>query len=211
MTKKQSKKYGHFPAKQAETTPWKHVNVDLVGPYTVKNKGKELSFRAMTMIDPVTNWFEIAKIDTKSSEEAQRIFDSTLLARYPRPQEIGFDNGSEFKHLFKELCQNMGIKEKPTPDYNPQANAIIERIHQVLGNQLRSFELEERALTTDEKMFEPFLTACAYALRCTQHTTLKATPGQLVFGHDMILPIKFQADWALLAQRKQDSINDSNI
>ena len=27
----------------------------------------------------------------------------------------------------------------------------------------------------------------------------------------MILPIKFQADWALLAQRKQDSINDSNI
>ena len=89
----------------------------------------------MTMIDPVTNWFEISRINTKSSEEAQRIFDSMWRACYPRPQEVGFDNGSEFKHLFKELCQNMGIKEKPTTDYNPQSNAIIERVHQVLGNQ----------------------------------------------------------------------------
>ena len=37
----------------------------------------------------------------------------------------------------------MGLKRKPTMDYNPQGNSIIEQIHQVLGNQLRSFELEE--------------------------------------------------------------------
>ena len=162
------------------------------------------------MIDPATSWFEIARIYSKSSEEAQRIFDSTWLARYPRPKEIGFDNGGEFKQLFSELCQNMGIKEKPTTDYNPQANAILERIHQVLGNQLRSFELEDRALTKEESTFEPFLTACAYAIRCTYHTTLQATPGQLVFGRDMILPITFKADWALIAQRKQEQINASN-
>jgi hypothetical protein len=41
IAKKQKKKYGKLPAKQAETTPWKRVNVDLVGPYTVKTrKGK---------------------------------------------------------------------------------------------------------------------------------------------------------------------------
>ena len=49
-----------------------------------------------------------------------------------------------------ELCQNMGIKEKPTTDYNPQLNAILECIHQVLGNQLRSFELEDQELTKEE-------------------------------------------------------------
>ena len=210
-TKKQRKKYGHLPPKKAEVTPWKRVNVDLIGPYTIQSKNKEYSLRAMTMIDPVTNWFEIARIESKSSAEAQRIFDSMWLACYPRSQEVGFDNGSEFKYLFKELCQNMGIKEKPSTDYNPQANAILERVHQVLGNQLRSFELEERELTAEEEMFEPFLTACAYALRCAHHTTLKATPGQLVFGQDMILPIQFQADWALIAQQKQNSINNSNF
>ena len=40
--------------------------------------------------------------------------------------------------------------------------------------------------------------------------TLKATPGQLVYGHDMLLPIKFNADWALIERQKQLSINDSN-
>ena len=47
-------------------------------------------------------------------------------------------------------------------------------------------------------------------MRCTYHTTLKATPGQLVFGRDMILPIKFAADWALIEKQKQQSINNSN-
>ena len=138
--KKQKNKYGKLPAKQAETTPWKRVNVDLIGPYTIKGKNKTYELRCMTMVDPVTNWFEISRIKSPSSEECQRIFDSTWLARYPRPKEIGFDNGGEFKKLFRELTENMGIKRKPTTDYNPQANAIVERIHQVLGNQLRSFE-----------------------------------------------------------------------
>ena len=208
--KKQKKKYGHLPPKQAETTPWKRVNVDLIGPYSIKTKTKKYSLSCMTMIDPVTSWFEIGRINTPSSEECQRVFDSMWLARYPRPQEIGFDNGSEFKSVFEELIQNMNIKKKPTTDYNPQGNSVLERIHQVLGNQLRTFELEERELTKDEETFEPFLTACAYAIRCTYHTTLKATPGQLVFGRDMILPIKFKADWALIEQQKQLSINNSN-
>ena len=211
LTKKQRKKYGHLPPKKAEVTPWKRVNVDLIGPYTIQSKKKTYTLRAMTMIDPATSWFEVARIKTKTSKEAQRIFDSYWLARYPRPQEVGFDNGSEFKHLFQELCDNMGIKTKPTTDYNPQANAILERVHQVLGNQLRTFELEEREFTEEEETFEPFLTACAYAIRCTQHTTLQATPGQLVFGRDMILPIKFHADWALITQRKQNLIDESNI
>ena len=209
--KKQKKKYGHLPPKQAETIPFKRVNVDLIGPYTIKGKDKKTyELRCMTMIDPVTNWFEIARVIKPTSNTCQTILDSMWLARYPRPQEIGFDNGSEFKSMFTELCDNMGMKKKPTTDYNPQSNAIIERIHQVLGNQLRTFELEERDLTEEEKTFEPFLTACAYAIRCTYHTTLKATPGQLVYGRDMILPIKFEADWALIEKQKQQSINESN-
>ena len=104
---------------------------------------------------------------------------------------------------------NFGLKSKPSTDYNPQSNAIVERIHQVIGNALRTFELEEQELE-EENPFEPFMTAIAYAIRSTHHTTLGASPGQLVFGRDMILPIKFTTDWALIAQRKQDIINSSN-
>ena len=37
------------------------------------------------------------------------------------------------------------------------------------------------------------------------------SPGQLVFGHYMILPIKYTADWELLRQWKQAQINKDNI
>ena len=59
-------------------------------------------------------------------------------------------------------------------------------------------------------MFEPFLTACAHAMRNTHHATSQATPGQLVFGRDVILPLQIEAGWALIAQRKQELMNTSN-
>jgi hypothetical protein len=54
----------------------------------------------------------------------------------------------------------------------------------------------------DEKdPWGPFLSSAEYAIQSTFHTTLKATPGQLVFGRDMVLPIKFMADWGGLNNR----------
>ena len=207
--KKQRKKYGHLPPKQAEIQPWTVVCVDLIGPYKVRTPTEVHELRAMTMLDPATGWFEIAPITNPNSDETQRAFDSYWLARYPRPREICYDNGKEFKWLFAELCDNMGINKKPITEYNPQANAMIERVHQVLGNALRTFELEKQQLN-ETNPFEPFLTATAYAVRSTYHTTLKATPGQLVFGRDMLLPTQFKADWASIALRKQKLINESN-
>ena len=87
--KKRRKKYGHLPAKKAEVIPWNRVNVDLIGPYNVKSKGKTFQLRARTMIDPATSWFEIVRIYSKSSEEAQRIFDSTWLASFQDQKKLG--------------------------------------------------------------------------------------------------------------------------
>jgi len=46
-----------------------------------------------------------------------------------------------------------------------------------------------------------------FALRSTYHTTLQATPMQLIFSRDTMLNIKFQADWQLIKQLKQDKIH----
>jgi hypothetical protein len=51
------------------------------------------------------------------------------------------DNGSEFKLHFCALCKTYGIKRKPTSMKNPQANAILERIHAVFTNMLHTAEL----------------------------------------------------------------------
>jgi hypothetical protein len=136
-------------------------------------------------------------------------FYETWLCRYPRPEQIGFDNGSEFKQVFSLTCKNYGIKEKPSTSHNPQSNGVIERIHQVVGNSLRTFQLETATLN-DEDPWTPYLASVAWAVRSTYHTILSATPGQLVFGRDMVLPIQFQADWARIKLRKQETITKSN-
>jgi len=49
------------------------------------------------------------------------------------------------------------------------------------------------------------------ALRATYHTTLQVTPCQLVFGRDVMLNVKFEANWQLIKQRKQKRIHENNV
>ena len=108
------------------------------------------------------------------------------------------------------MVQNeYGIKAKPITVRNPQANAIVERVHQVIGNMIRTFELEQNYLDETDP-WGGILAATAFAVRSTYHTTLQATPGQLVFGRDMIFNIKHVADWEAIKQRKQKIINQNN-
>jgi hypothetical protein len=50
--KKQRKKYGPLPATRAEVTPWRRVNVDLIGPCSMTTPNGTHTLRALTMIDP---------------------------------------------------------------------------------------------------------------------------------------------------------------
>ena len=60
-TKLSNKEYGRLTAKLAEEIPWNKLYVDLIGPHVIRRKvNKEnLHLKAVTMIDPVTGWFEI--------------------------------------------------------------------------------------------------------------------------------------------------------
>ena len=211
LCKKPRKKYGHLPVKTAEESePWTRVNVDMMGPLTVKTPTKTHQLLVLTMIDPATGWFEVASMKNATAETAMTIMDDVWFSRYPRPQEIGFDNGSEYKSIFKEMVINYGLKRKPSLSWNPQSNGIIERVHQVLTDGLRTFELEKQELNETDP-WSPFLAACAYAIRSTYHTTLQASPAQLIFGRDMILPIKFKADWARIRANRQRIMAMSNL
>ena len=212
LCKKSRKSYGHLPLKEnISTKPWQRVDVDLIGPYKITDKdNKEYTLRALTMIDPATRWSEIARIINPTAKETMEAFDNTWLCRYPRPTYIGYDNGSEFKNVFKTLCNDYGLIPKPSTEYNPQGNSMVERIHLTLGNMLRTFELDKQTLDPNDP-FSMFLNSAAWALRSTYHTVLDATPGQIVFNRDMLLPIDFKADWAHIVQRKKNQIQKDNL
>ena len=138
------KKYRLLLPKTVETMRWNKVYINLWGPKSVVNvNGYTYKLHIMTMIDPVTGWFE-QLYDEPTTYTCKQILDSVWLSRYPCPKEIGFDNGSEFKMEFQDLCNNMGLKQCPSNAWNPQSNAILERIHQVLADRLVTFNLENK-------------------------------------------------------------------
>ena len=216
--KRQKKKYGELPPKEPEKGPWEKLCVDLIGPYTIRRKNKkgepkrkDLVLHAVTMIDPVTGWFEIAQIQNKTAEEVSMQLEMCWLTRYPWPQVVTIDRGKEFiATFFKDMMKkDYGIKCKYITTRNAQANSIIERVHQVLGNLMRTFELEKNYLDEDDP-WAGLLAAAAFAIRSTYHTTLKATPGQLVYGRDMVLNMKHVANWDAITQAKRKMILKNN-
>jgi hypothetical protein len=226
--KRRTRQYGHVPPKVADQVPWRKVCVDLIGPYTLKGlDGKIMDFMCLTMIDPATGWFELVELPTvlkiegkngktteklmidKSSAKVARLFNRHWLSRYPRAKYITYDNGSEFKLHFEELCDSFNIKRKPTTVKNPQANAIIERVHGVIGDMMRTRELD-MSPTVEDTMIEDFLVDASWAIRSTYHTVLKSTPGAAIFGRDMLFDIPYVADWNVIGRRRQDQVESTN-
>jgi len=132
------------------------------------------------------------------------------LSCYSRAKHIFYDNGSEFKHNFKALCESYGLKHKPTTVKNPQANTILERIQGVFMDMLRTTNLD-MADTTNAEIIDDFLVSAAWVLCSTYHTVLKSTPGAVVFGRGMLFDIPCIADWAAIGQRRQDSVDRDNV
>ena len=106
------------------------------------------------------------------------------------------DRGNEFLAKFREMIINdYGIMVRPITSRNPQANAIVERVHQSIGNILRSFKVQNMILD-DENPWDGILASTMCALRATLRTTTQYT------YHDL--------DWETTRKQKQDLINEGN-
>ena len=98
--------------------------------------------------------------------------------------------GTEFTgEEFQEMIHIYGIQAKPITSKNPQANAICERVHLEILNVIRCHD------GTDWKKTIHY---AAFAVRASYHSILNASPGQLLFGQDMITRQLYNANWSYL-------------
>ena len=97
---------------------------------------------AVNMIDPVTGWIEIVPIDTKRADVIANLVEQNWLTCYTRPNQVTYNHGTEFMAEFSEMIdKDYDIKRKPILVHNPQANAIVEQVHQTMGNMLHTFDI----------------------------------------------------------------------
>ena len=83
---------------------------------------------------------------------------------------------------------------------NPQANAICERVRQVLGTMMH----------TSEADIDTFIDNAAWAIRSTYHTVLKTSPGAAIIGQDMLFTIPFVAVWKQIGEYRQNQTDRNN-
>jgi len=75
--------YGEIPLKDIEIAPWKDVSLDLSGPWKTTINNKEVSFHALTAIDPFTSWIEIIPVLSKTGLHITNLFEQEWLRHYP--------------------------------------------------------------------------------------------------------------------------------
>ena len=212
LNKPKLRKLGHLPPKIPEEIPSERLCIDLVGPYTIgdKKKKNEATLHCLTMIDPVTGWFEIKEIPAKSADEVANVLEMAWFSRYPWPAEVIMDRGREFRAEVEKLLKDeYGIRRKLISTRNPQANSMVERAHQTIHNLLATQGIKSRE-DLPNGTWDGILSAVRFTMRATIHTTTRATPAQLVFGRDAIHNTRFEANWQFIKERRRNVIQQNN-
>jgi hypothetical protein len=96
---------------------------------------------------------------------------------------------------------------------NPQANSVAERMHQVVGNALRTlYTLQPPEGVVDAKQLcDTAIANAMHATRATFHSALHSTPGGLAFGRDMFLDLPLVTDLVTIHQNRQQLIDQRLI
>jgi hypothetical protein len=206
------KGYGLLPEREVRSIPFEECAVDLIGPWVVQVHGNPYEFDALTVIDTVTNLVELIRVDDKTSGNVARKYAQCWLSRYPWPQRCVHDPGGEFTGIeFQTLLENCHIKDACTSAKNPQSNAICERMHQTVGNVLRTLLHGEppQNIATAKEFVDEALSIAMHAMRVGMHTTLGSSPGNLVFNRDMFLNIPLIADWHAITLKREHLIHEN--
>jgi hypothetical protein len=85
----------------------------------------------------------------------------------------------------------------PTTVKNPQANAVCKWLHQSIANTLRPLLHAHPLQDVNDAAFiiNTALSTAAHSAQAAIHSTLKISPGSLVFHEDMFLDIPIITDF----------------
>ena len=140
-------------------------------------------------------------------------FRQSWLYRYPWPIRYIHDNGGEFVgYEFQHLLHQCNIKSHHTTSKNPQSNAICERIHQTVGNILRTpLHASPSQQINPTSIIDEALLTTVHCLRSTVSRSLnRHSSCEIAFGRHMFLDLPIVADLYLL-NKHRSAITNKNV
>ena len=87
---------------------------------------------------------------------------------------------------------------------------VLERIHQVLGNLVQTYNIKEIYVDGDA-LWPGIFVVSVFMILYAVNRLICYIRGIFLFGRNLILPIKHMAYWELIRQQRQRQINKDNI
>lgn len=166
----QTQKYERQPTKLVFKSnpigekPFSHLYIDTI----VMNRTP-----CLTLIDSFSRHGQCYILNSKTATEiANKLIN--YFSNHGIPDKITFDNGTEFKNqIIQDLCETHKITVHYITNYNPTSNALVERFHSTLIEQIRVIDTKNMSLT--EKMNIALL-----SYNNSIHSSTSYTPMQIV-------------------------------
>jgi hypothetical protein len=125
------------------------------------------------------------------------IVNEHIVYRFGIPQTIITDQRSQFTSgEFEEYANSIGIKLLNSSPYYAQANGQAEAANKGI------IKLIKCKIDESHKRWHMVLNEALWAYKMACHGATKASPYQLVYGHDVVLP------WELRAGSRRTSLQD---
>ena len=119
---------------------------------------------------------------------------------------LATDLSLKIRHSF---VKDFDIKPILASVKNPQANAPVERVHQVILNILVTKDLDNKVFDYIYPWGET-LASISCAIRASYHCTTVATSGQAVFVGDILFNLASVIDWRVATDAKQRQVYIDN-
>ena len=121
-----------------------------------------------------------------------------------------FDNRSKFKKYFTPLKIYFYIKTVLIKIKNRQANAPVERVHQLIFNMLITRGIDKKEVDYIDQWGET-LGSIERAIMSSNHRTIQATAGQAIFNRYIIFNLASVVDWRVITVGKKRQVDIDNV
>ncbi len=174
--------------------PFSRVLVDCVGPLPRSKSGYQFLLTIMDISTRFPEAVPLRSITAKNVVEALVQF----FTRYGLAKEVQSDQGSNFMSgVFKQVLQQLGIRQVKSSAYHPESQGALERYHQTLKTMLRAYCME------NNEDWDKGIPLVLFAARDAPNESTGYSPFELVYGHEVRGPLKFVQERLLSADEPQ--------
>ena len=141
----------------------------------------------MAATDYFSKWAEVEPYKRIRAKEVIEFIKFKIIYRYGVPYQITSDNGTPFKNEEMErFCRKEKIKHVFSTPYHPQSNGQVEAFNKSI------LRIMKRTANKNKRNWHIKLSEALWAYPTTHRTATNATPYNLVFGSEAVLPLEVQ-------------------